>query len=97
MAVLAHLVTLYGAPECIRSAHRPECIALAVRGGLAQPQLLTLDIAPGCPWQNAYGARFNGTVRAACLHRHILQSMAAARGVLAAYRRQYNAEHPHSS
>jgi putative transposase len=97
MAVLEHLVTLYGAPQCIRSDNGPEFIALAVRGWLAQHQMVTLYIDPGCPWQNGYGERFNGTVRDECLNMHIFQSVAEARVVLAAYRRQYNEERPHSS
>jgi putative transposase len=97
MTVLEHLVTLYGAPEFSRSDHGPEFIALAVRGWLAQHQMVTRDIDPGCPWQNGYGERFNGTVRDECLNRPIFQSVAEARVVLAAYRRQYHEERPHSS
>jgi putative transposase len=97
MAVLEHLVTMYGAPQFIRSDHGPEFIALAVQGWLAQHEMVTLYIDPGCPWQNGYGERFNGTVRDECLNMHIFQSVAEARVVLAAYRRQYNEERPHSS
>jgi putative transposase len=97
MAVLEHLVTMYGAPQFIRSDNGPEFIALAVRGWLAQHEMVTLYIEPGCPWQNGYGERFNGTVRDECLNMHSFQSVAEARVVLAAYRRQYNEERPHSS
>jgi putative transposase len=97
MAVLEHLVTRHGAPEFIRRDKGPECIALAVRGWLAQPQMVTLAIDPGYPWQDGYGERFKGTVRDEGLNMHIFQSMAEARVVLAAYRRQDNEERPHSS
>lgn len=80
-----------------RSDNGPEFIALAVRGWLAQHQMATVYIDPGCPWQNGYGERFNGTVRDECLNMLVLQSVAEARVVLAAYRRQYNEERPHSS
>lgn len=80
-----------------RSDNGPEFIALAVRGWLAQHQMTTVYIDPGCPWQNGYGERFNGTVRDECLNMLVLQSVAEARVVLAAYRRQYNEERPHSS
>ena len=97
VAVLERLVTVYGAPQFIRSDHGPEFIALAVRGWLAQHQMVTLYIDPGCPWQNGYGERFNGTVRDECLNMHMFQSVVEARVMLAAYRRQYNEERPHSS
>jgi putative transposase len=97
MVVLAHLVATHGAPQCIRSDNGPECIALAIRGWLAQHQMTTLYIAPGCPWQNGYGERFNGTVRDECLNRPVFHAVAEARVMLDAYRRQYNEERPHSS
>jgi putative transposase len=95
--VLAHLVATHGAPQFIRSDHGPEFIALAVRGWLARHHMTTLYIAPGCPWQNGYGESFNGTVRDECLNMHAFRSVVEARAILAAYRRQYNEERPHSS
>jgi putative transposase len=97
MAVLEHLIVTHGAPQFIRSDNGPEFIALVIRGWLAQHQMRTLYIAPGCPWQNGYGERFNGTVRDECLDMHVFHSVAEARVMLAAYRRQYNEERPHSS
>jgi putative transposase len=97
LAILQGLVVTYGTPQFVRSDNGPEFIALAVRGWLAQHQMTTVDIDPGCPWQNGYGERFNGTVRDECLNMHVFQSVAEARVVLAAYRRQYNEERPHSS
>jgi putative transposase len=97
LAILQGLVVTHGAPQFVRSDNGPEFIALAVRGWLAQHQMTTVYIEPGCPWQNGYGERFNGTVRDECLNMHVFQSVAEARVVLAAYRRQYNEERPHSS
>ena len=97
MAILEHLVAIHGAPQFIRSDNGPEFIALAVRGWLAQHQMRTLYIDPGCPWQNGYGESFNGTVRGECLNMHAFHSVAEARVMLAAYRRQSNEERPHSS
>jgi putative transposase len=42
LAVLERLVARHGTPQCIRSDHGPECIALAVRGWLARRQMTTL-------------------------------------------------------
>jgi putative transposase len=97
LAVLERLVAMHGTPRFIRSDNGPEFMALAVRGWLARHQMTTVYIDPGCPWQNGYGERFNGTVRDACLNIHVFPSVAAARVVLAAYRRQYNEARPHSS
>ena len=97
LAIMQGLVVTHGAPQFVRSDNGPEFIALAVRGWLAQHQMTTVDIDPGCPWQNGYGERFNGTVRDACLNMPVFQSVTEARVVLDAYRRQYNEERPHSS
>jgi putative transposase len=97
LAILQGLVVTHGAPQFVRSDNGPEFIALAVRGWLAQHQMTTVDIDPGCPWQNGYGERFNGTVRDECLNMHVFQSVTEARVMLEAYRRQYNEERPHSS
>ena len=97
LTILERLVVTHGTPQCIRRDHGPELIALAVRGWLAQHQTRTWDIDPGCPGQNGYGERVNGTVRDACVNRPVLHSVAEARIMLAPYRRQYHAERPHSS
>jgi putative transposase len=97
VAILERLVATHGVPQFIRSDNGPEFIALAVRGWLAQHQMRTLYIDPGCPWQNGYGERFNGTVRDECLNMHAFHSVAETRVMLATYRRQYHEERPHSS
>jgi putative transposase len=97
LGILARLFEVHGAPQFLRSDNGPEFIALAVRGWLAQQHTSTLYIDPGCPWQNGYGERFNGTVRDECLNMYIFTSVAEARIQLEDYRRQYNEERPHSS
>jgi putative transposase len=96
VAVLERLVARHGTPQFIRSDNGPEFIALALRGWLGQQQTRTLYLDPGCPWQNGYGERFNGTVRDECLNMYAFHAVAEARIVLAAYRRQYHEERPHS-
>jgi putative transposase len=96
LAVLERLVARHGTPQVSRSANGPECMALAVRGWLARHQMTTLDIAPGSPWQHGSGERFHGTVREACVTRHVFPSVTEARVVLASYRRHDHAERPHS-
>ena len=96
LTVLERLVVIHGRPQFIRSDNGPAFITLAGRGWLAQHQVRTLSIDPGCPWQNGLGESFNGTVRDECVTMHVFHSVAEARGVLAASRRQYHEERPHS-
>jgi putative transposase len=93
---LEGVVVRHGRPQVLRSDHGPEFIALAVRGWLAQHHLRTLDLAPGCPWQHGCGERCDGTVRDEGLRMHVFHSVAEARMVLAASRRQHNEGRPHS-
>jgi len=97
LVVLARLFQEQGPPAYLRSDNGPEFVALAVRGWLHQQQVRTLYIDPGCPWQNGYEERFNGTVRDECLNSHAFASVAEAQVLCAAYLREYNEERPHSS
>jgi putative transposase len=90
------LVARHGAPEYLRSDNGSEFVALAVQAWLAQRQITTLYIDPGCPWQNGKDERFNGTLRDECLNMHLFVSVREARVRLEAFRRHYNEERPHS-
>ena len=68
-----------------------------MRGWLHEQQVQTLYIDPGCPWQNGYEERFNGTVRDEFLNSHAFASVAEAQVLADAYLREYNQERPHSS
>ena len=68
-----------------------------MRGWLHQQQVQTLYIDPGCPWQNGYEERFNGTVRDEFLNGHAFASTVEAQVLADAYLREYNQERPHSS
>jgi putative transposase len=96
IGVLRQLVAEHGAPEYLRSDNGSEFVALALQAWLAQRQITTLYIDPGCPWQNGKDERFNGTVRDECLNMHLFVSVREARVRLEAFRRHYNEERPHS-
>lgn len=85
IAVLSALVARNGAPAYLRSDNGAAFVALAVQAWLAQRQIRTLSIDPGCPWQNGKEERFNGTVRDACLNLHCFTSLAEARVRLKAF------------
>jgi putative transposase len=94
---LKELVAQYGAPAYLRSDNGPEFVAVAVQQWLAQRQIATLYIDPGCPWQNGKEERFNGTVRDECLNMHVFASAIEASVRLSAFRQHYNEERPHSA
>ena len=50
---------------------------------------------PGKPTDNAFIETFNGSLRDECLNLHWFESMAEARGVIEAWRRDYNESRPH--
>ncbi len=51
-------------------------------------------IDPGKPNQNAYVESFNGRLRDECLNEHWFTSLAHARVVIEAWRRDYNEQRP---
>jgi len=54
-------------------------------------------IEPGKPNQNAYIESFNGRFREECLNEHWFTSLAHARVIVEAWRREYNEERPKKS
>ena len=59
----------------------------------AHEQGVTLRlIEPGKPNQNAYIESFNGRLRDECLNEHLFTSLAHARTIIEAWRREYNEE-----
>lgn len=95
--VLAGLFTFHGMPEVIRSDNGPEFLAFELTEWLADLGARTLNIAPGKPWQNAYGESFNSRLRDECLNMEEFYSLEHARTLMEAWRCEYNEEHLHSS
>ena len=87
----------HGTPRYLRSDNGPEFIARRMQLFLSTQQVQTKYIAPGCPWQNAYGESFNEKLRTECLNREIFASLAEAQWLVECWRRQYNQDRPHSS
>jgi putative transposase len=50
---------------------------------------------PGKPTDNAYIETFNGTLRAECLDTHWFGTMAEAKEIIEAWRKEYNESRPH--
>jgi transposase InsO family protein len=94
---LEWLFLLHGRPEYIRSDNGPEFIAKAVQQWLGGQGAKTLYIHPGSPWENAYIESFNDKLRDECLNMEVFRNGLEARGVIEAWRREYNEHRPHSS
>ena len=97
ITVLDRLVRERGAPVALRSDNGPEFVAQAVQRWLHARQVQTAYIAPGSPWQNAYGESFNGRLRDECLNAEWFHSVVEAQVVIERWRRHYNEERPHNS
>jgi transposase InsO family protein len=97
LRVLADLFILRGTPAHIRSDNGPEFTAALVRGWLERLEVGTLFIEPGSPWENGYNESFNGKLRDELLNLEVFTSVAEARVLVEAWRREYNEVRPHSS
>ena len=97
IAVLERAFAEQGQPEWLRSDNGPEFIAQVLKRWLAERGPKPRYIDPGCPWQNPYGESFNGRLWDECLNRELFANRREAAVVLEAWRREYNAERPHSS
>lgn len=54
-------------------------------------------INPGCPWENPYIERFNGTLKNELLDREIFHNLKEAEAMIENYRIEYNRVRPHSA
>ena len=95
--ILARLVSIFGAPQYLRSDHGPEFVALALLRWLSTANIETALIEPGKPWQNGLGESFNGKFRDECLSMEWFRNRTDAKIVIEAWRRHYNEIRPHSS
>jgi putative transposase len=84
-------------PEEIVVDNGPEFISSALTKWCKEQQIKLSYIQPGRPMQNGHVESFNGKLRDECLNLHWFVTLAQARAILAAWRRHYNEERPHSS
>lgn len=95
--VLVGLIVQRGAPELVRSDNGSEFIAKGIQQALLEQGVESAFIAPGSPWQNGKNERFNGLLGQEELDRETYCSLAEARVMIEAYRRDYNGVRPHSA
>ena len=87
----------HGKPAYIRSDNGPEFIAYAIGDWLRTQGVGAMYIAPGSPWENAYIESFHDKLRDECLNRELFGSLREAQVIVEQWRKEYNAERPHSS
>ncbi|PTY00726.1 IS3 family transposase [Spartobacteria bacterium LR76] len=95
LEILAEAIRQHGTPRYIRSDNGPEFIAKSIQQWLAEHQIKTIYIDPGCPWQNGYAESFNSRFRVECLDRELLYTLSEARYVFDQWRKYYNETRPH--
>lgn len=94
---LERLCEIHGQPERIRSDNGPEFTAHAVQNWAKERGITWEFIRPGCPAQNAYVERFNGTYRLEVLDAYRFVSLTDARSVTQAWLDVYNEKRIHSA
>jgi putative transposase len=94
---LDRLCERHGRPAMIVSDNGTELTSHAVLGWVEATGIEWHYIAPGKPVQNAFVESFNGRLRDECLNEHVFRSLHDARGLVEAWRIDYNTVRPHSS
>jgi putative transposase len=94
---LDRLCSVHGRPAMIVSDNGTELTSHAVLRWVEATSIEWHYIAPGKPVQNAFVESFNGRLRDECLNEHVFRSLSQARGIVEAWRIDYNTVRPHSS
>lgn len=97
IGVLSRLVGQHGAPQFLKSDNGSEFIAHALQAWLGGRGAKSHFIAPGSPWQNGRRESFHARFRDEFLSGTLFSSVAEARVLCEAWRREYNEERPHQA
>lgn len=95
--VLERVIGERGRPEAIVVDNGPEFRGRLLAGWSEERRVRLEFIEPGKPSQNAFIESFNGRLREECLNANWFLSLADARRKIAAWRKDYNEQRPHSS
>jgi len=95
--LLDRVAQFRGYPEAVRTDQGPEFTCRAFDQWAYEHGVTPLLIQAGKPTQNAYIESFNGKLRDECLNEHWFRSLQQAKKIIAAWRRDYNEQRPHSS
>jgi putative transposase len=95
--LLDRLAQFRGYPQAVRTDQGPEFTCKAFDQWAYAHGVTPMLIQAGKPTQNAYIESFNGKLRDECLNEHWFRSLRHAQKIIAAWRRDYNEQRPHSS
>ena len=95
--VLEAIIAERGVPQAIRCDNGPELTSRHFLAWCIERQIELVHIQPGKPTQNGRVESFNGRLREECLNLSWFQNLFDARAKIAAWRKEYNEERPHSS
>src|SRR5258708_1763048 len=95
--VLDGIVNERGVPQTIRCDNGPELTSRHFLAWCIERQIELVHIQPGKPTQNGRIESFNGRLQEECLNLSWFQNLFDARRKIAAWRKEYNEERPHSS
>jgi len=95
--VLEQIASARGVPQAIRCDNGPELTSRHFLAWCVERQIELIHIQPGKPTQNAHVESFHGRLREECLNVSWFQNLFDARRRIAAWRKEYNQERPHSS
>ena len=95
--VLEAIVAERGTPLSIRCDNGPELTSRHFLAWCIEKKIELVHIQPGRPMQNGRVESFHGRLREECLNVSWFGNVFEARGKIAAWRKEYNEERPHSS
>lgn len=95
--VLEEIIAERGLPQTIRCDNGPELTSRHFLAWAIERKVELAHIQPGKPMQNGRLESFNGKLREECLNISWFQNLFDARRKIAAWRKEYNEERPHSS
>lgn len=95
--LLEKAIWINGKPRNIRCDNGPEFISKEFQEWCAGNDIRILYTQPGCPTQNSYIERFNGSYRRSVLNAYIFGSVDDVRQKTEEWREYYNNKRPHES
>ena len=95
--VLEAILAERGVPQRIRCDNGPELTSRYFLAWCIERQIELVHIQPGRPMQNGRVENFHGKLRDECLRVSWFANLFEARRKIAAWRKEYNQERPHSS
>ena len=95
--VLEEVIERRGVPRAIRCDNGPELTSRHFLAWCIERKIELVHIQPGRPMQNGHVESFHGRLREECLNVSWFGNLFEARGKIAAWRKEYNEQRPHSS